>query len=67
MTSMQIALFIVVLILSIIFCTQVIPEEREAKDELNQDLWRDPRKANETVSTSGLSKRNLESERDGKL
>ncbi|ODN06062.1 DNA repair endonuclease XPF [Orchesella cincta] len=42
--------------------TMVIPEDREAKDELNQDLWRDPRKANETVSTSGQSKRNMEAE-----
>jgi len=38
----------------------VVPVEREGKDELNQDLWRDPTKANETVSTSGQSRRNME-------
>ncbi|CAL8083519.1 unnamed protein product [Orchesella dallaii] len=45
--------------------TMIIPEDREAKDELNQDLWRNSIKANETVSTSGLSKRNMETDQNG--
>ena len=39
---------------------QVVPKEREGLDELNQDLWRDPRKANETVRVSAQSKRNMQ-------
>jgi hypothetical protein len=45
---------------------QVVPKEREGKDELNQDLWRDPSKASDIVST-GRSKRNMESTAAGRL
>ena len=43
-----------------VFILKVVPNEREGKDELNQDLWRDPSKASEAISSTSRSKRNME-------
>lgn len=44
----------------------MIPNEREGKDELNQDLWRDPTKASQASNPTGLSRRNMETVDEGR-
>ncbi|CAG7728085.1 unnamed protein product [Allacma fusca] len=45
--------------------SMVVPNEREAKDELNQDLWRDPSKASDAI-ISAQSHRNMEQTTEGR-
>ena len=59
-TTVQIINSKIVVVIMFVFILKVVPNEREGKDELNQDLWRDPSKASEAISSTSRSKRNME-------